>query len=83
MSDTEKNPKTMMFLNMDFRMTTLIYFFCLCICKILIFLFIYFCKIVQMLSYKFKHVSSLIMAVFSQLIKETIISCLCLYMNLA
>ena len=49
-----------MFFNMDFRMTTLIY--------VLVFLCMYkdfdfFCKTVQMLSYKFNHVSSLIIIV--------------------
>ena len=58
------DPKSM-FLNMDFRMTTLIPFlvFCLCMTKIFIYFF-FFCKTVQMLSYKLKHVPSLIMAVF-------------------
>ena len=75
----------MMFLNMDFIMTTSIPFlsFCLCMPKIFTIFFFFFCKTVQMLPYKFKHVPCLIMAVFSQLIKETTISCLCLYMNLA
>ena len=70
MSDTEKKiHKTMMLLNMDFRMTTLIHFlvFCLCMSNILFyFLFIYFFfgKTVQMVSYKFKHIPSLTLAVF-------------------
>ena len=77
----------MMFLNMDFRMTTSIpfLFFCLCMSKIftIYFILFFFCKTVQMLSYKLKHVPSLIMAVFSQFVKETTISYLCLCMNLA
>ena len=81
MSDTEK--KSMMFLNMDFRMTTSIpfLFFCLCMSKIFTIYFIFFAKLCK--CYFFKHVQSFIMAVFSQLIKETTILCLCLYMNLA
>ena len=83
MGDTEKNPKTMMFLNMDFRMTTLIPFlvFCLCMSSIFKTFFLQNCAnvILQVQTCPKSYHGSF----FSQLIKETTISCLYLYMNLA
>ena len=72
MSDTEKNPKTI-FLNMDFRMTTLIYFLLMHIQDFYFFIYLFLQNCANVILQVQTCSESNHDCFFSQLIKETTI----------